>query len=481
MTSTTTSRPALKMFAKIEMDGDMPTAPATTVAPPAATPKPLTFEERRERVVEDREAATAAGFKVATTLFAEGTEVVQLGVENATLSRQAWEKLPEAGKALRELGRRVRAEQREDLVVPSRAVELVGPLGDTVRLAADCDSHAGTEYRLETMGMDEDDEGRKIKGPMSAFDLLCRAQGFGNGASFLRDCSADLRKSTFNARVGEAKPSEMKLRTRTVGGNRGIFAVTGPKYQPLDPDLVVETIAANVPEGARAEVVYHQTEARGVADILFHSDVRPDDYACGEIFKAGFRVRWDDCSRGALNIDALVWRNLCLNLIIVDLAALKLAKVVHAGDFAKRLQAVAAGLSKGTEAIGHFLKRWGFAKADVLDPQAGRVQVVPSKVEDAKTWAECSTEERLAGVFQGLATTGRVPVLVKQIPGLVDAYRKDALTSGDTITRAGVVNALTRYAHESMDRWSGDALERAAGQLTWAQGPVAFQYVSVLG
>jgi hypothetical protein len=47
------------------------------------------------------------------------------------------------------------------------------------------------------------------------------------------------------------------------------------------------------------------------------------------------------------------------------------------------------------------------------------------------------------------------------------------------ISLAGVVNSITRYAHEGMDRWSADALERAAGGLTWHQPQPVFQYVSV--
>lgn len=496
MTNTTNAAAATKLnrFARIEIDGVTP--PAKTDAeimeairglgPVIEIPvvkAPQTEAERAERVVADREAATAAGFKVKDVIFTEGQAVVSLGVENAAISRAEWAELPEAKVALKELARMVRAEQREDLVVSSHAVELTGGNGDHLTLGQACDQRAGESFKIETMGIEVDEAGKvtKAAGPMSAFDLLCRQNEIGNGASFLRECSPGLRKATYNARIGEGPDREMKLRTRTVGGTKGVFAVTGPKYQPLDPDLVMDTIIANLPDGGRADVVYHQSEARGVADVIFHSDVRPEDYACGEIFKAGLRIRWDDCSRGALNLDALVWRNLCLNLIVIDLATLKLAKVVHAGDFAKRLAAVAQGLAKGKEAIGHFVKRWGFAKGEELSTETGRISIVPSKVDDAKTWGECSVDERVAGIMAGLSTTGRVPVRIAQIPGLVEAYRKDTLTGGDTITRAGIVNAVTRYAHESLDRWSADALERAAGSMTWDAKPVAFQYVSVLG
>lgn len=491
--STTTSpafvsAPAPRFLARLDMDlpATPPAAPAPVELTPendpcgdrAAEPPTMTFDERQAHIIEDREALERAGFTVPEALFAEGTAVIRLGVENARISRLEWEAKPRAEDALRALAATVAAEGRRD----------IDTTADALILDASDHLHIGQGdggYRIES-GLD----GAKRTRTSSAWELIARQADMGNGHAFMADMSGTLRSATFNARrdelkAADPKPIGFKARTRNIGGKPTIYAAASPKYRALDPDTFADTIIQALPPGARADIVYHQGEARGIADIIFHSDLDARNFSCGEVFKAGMRLGWDDCTRGALTADAIFERNLCLNLIVIGLGSLRMAKIIHSGDLASRLAGISKGITESADAIGHFIQKWTAAERTELSPQAGTIRTLPSKLEakgdKAKAWEDCTQEERLTGIYTGLATAERLPIAIKQIPALVAAHGRDPMASPTTITLASAINAITRHAHEgeNMDRWSGDALERAAGLLTWATKPIEFQFAHV--
>jgi len=111
-------------------------------------------------------------------------------------------------------------------------------------------------------------------------------------------------------------------------GGCEIFSVVGPRYSPLDIDVIATQVHQIVPKDARAEVLYDGYRAR--LSVLFHSNIQPEHCVAGEIFKAGVSITTADDGTGAIRIAAQVWRNLCRNLIIVDLSQQTMA-VRHVG------------------------------------------------------------------------------------------------------------------------------------------------------
>lgn len=431
-----------------------------------AAPELQTFEQREARIVEDRLAAEAAGFKVAKTVYTEGQSVIDLGIENAVKSRQAWEALPTVGRAADALMIQIASETRRDVIIPA------------------------TEVAMKDDGTLSHDllEGRApIADP--AFRDLCSLGGYGFGATYLlKNCDGALRAENVNRQARGASPeSKVCLRTRQEerGHGREVFAAVSDSYTAVDIDTIVPLLLAAMPDDARADVTYQRAEARGVIDVLFHSSVRAEDYACGEMFKAGIRVKWDDAGHGAIKVDALIWRNLCLNLIIVDTAVVNVGKVIHIGALEKKTDQLRQAFAKANDALGHFVKAWGFAKKEIVEPKP--IALKKSKVlkaenqPTAKPWEACSVDERVEGLVNGMVLVGQLPTLAKaDVAGIVTSYWKDEVTGTKDITRAGVVNAVSRWAHQGMDRWSGDALERAAGLMTWATNEaMPFQYAYV--
>jgi hypothetical protein len=261
---------------------------------------------------------------------------------------------------------------------------------------------------------------------------------------------------------------------------RNVFAVLSPKYMPIDLSEVAEKLLrVDAFRDAKIDISYDWTSTQAVLDVTFHTDIDAGNASCGEYFKAGVRFKTADNGGCSLSASSYLVRNLCLNFIILDEAEIKLDRIVHKGSKQSRLDRLANAASAGSKSIEHFASKWTAASRLIIDdPRELDARV--KKNEDVKAWAECSTIERVAGLVHGYSKAGCLPPLTQHdVSGIASAYFKDEITHGASISLSGIINSITRYAHEDMDRWSGDALERAAGSLTWNQPQPVFQYVAV--
>ena len=285
--------------------------------------------------------------------------------------------------------------------------------------------------------------------------------------------------------TGEAlaawQPQRLTLRTRAsvlpkyakphdARAPREVFAVVSPSYTAFDVDKIARAIALAMPAEAKAEITYDGQRAS--FDIRFHSKVKPEHYVAGEFFRGGIRVRTDDTGGGAVQVSSTVWQNLCLNLIVIDEQTQGLARIRHVGSVAELARRLGEALKKAKSTLAHFLKAWDYAIEDKLTPATldhdDDVEV-PVRIEDA-----------LPGIFNGLAERELVPLKHRAaaIPQLMRMYEKDTSAAAGP-TRAAIVNAITRYAHEvNDDPWHEDELERAAGQLLYRRGQL-LPYVPV--
>jgi hypothetical protein len=319
--------------------------------------------------------------------------VVDWGVRNADASRKDWEAQPPIQGALHNLADTVRAERRSDRTVNTGSIRM-DKQGRIV------DPATGERFAVEP----------------EAFGQLC------------------------NAAQGPWAAKDMVLRTRESEAGRVIFAAVSEKYRTYDTDTIARQLADVMPESGRGDVFYNGSRMQ--VDATWHSDIKPESYVAGEFFKAGMRVRSSDTGGGSLQGSAMLWRNLCLNLIIVDQSTVGLFRMRHLGRVNMAAK-VAQGMRKGQQVIRYFTEKWNAARADDLT-EAGRVFNLADTSEPVPTE---SLTDLMWGAF--LAEQRRESIAIKrgEVGDVMAAWQKEPEAN-----RAGFANALTRAAPGACSR-----------------------------
>ena len=409
----------------------------------------------------------------------------ETGVANARASRIEHENKPLVIDACTDLIGRIRAEKRRMVVVPSASIGM----HEDGRLALSDNNIIGGETVLPSR---------------SAFNSMLTRLGIG-GADYLARLPAKARAANINfwqsiisgsdpemakeaAQIAESMGREpagtaeaCAFRVRENGGKSEAFAVVSPEYAPFDADLIADavrrtcmvsrpmstsldgkTFVADL-KAARGRMTYDGAKSR--FEVMFHSNIQPEGYVAGEFFKAGVLIRTDDTGAGACKVVPVVWQNLCLNLIILDTCKGDEVSIRHVGSVTKLTRQFEAAFAKSLDKIGHFLKAWGYAcKENML-------------TATRRAWAKCPVSETkaLPGLFNGMlqtklvTTPGRRRDIVDELVRQWHADNSGAKANG--LTRASLVNALTRYAHtiQMDDPWAEDEIQRSAGRLLFAK------------
>ena len=424
------------------------------------------------RAFADQEAAEKAGFSLDAPIYALGTPVNSTGVANVNISRKEFLDTPFVPKACEDFIARIEGEDRKDVLVQKRDVRM---------------SSAG---KLVT-GYETKDEARFVMNK-DAFGSLCSRFGVG-GSDYLQKCWPKLRAININEwakeikvredkaieefakqpkRVGRGRkksvePDVLNIRTRINSNNadREIFGIVTDSYTTFDIDKAAKALQKAAPADARCSIVYDGRKTR--FEVLFHSDVMANEYVAGEIFKAGVVIKTADDGTGSIKISPTVWRNLCKNLIIISEAGIPIANIRHIGDVEKLAAKFQEGFEESLDRLEHFRKAWGFAVGeDVVERSEATTE------EDIKG---LSLEEALPGFFNAMIVRDLVPVRGYRRPEavkkLVMAYDLDPANTPGVITRSGIVNAITRFAHEydQPDPWAVDDLQSAAGALLFGR------------
>lgn len=476
-------------------EDDTEPPPDTQPAPPAMVAKRLTLVPRDSdppppppviaggcfdavgaaRSEADAEAARAAGYTVARTVYTRGTRVIQDGIDNARSSRLDWAKQPLVEEYCRDFARVIAEEERADVQAPLTEISMaqtgliVGPDGPLIPTRR---AIHGLANRLELKGASYLSD---------SCDPPLRADNFNRQIDKWVNTEAETAKESTIVRAaylaaGErppapSKPKEVVLRTRNAPAGsvatREVFAAVSPGYGAFDVDKVADAIAqaANL-DGARGTVDYDGQRARFT--LLYHSDVQPENYVAGEFFKAGIVIKTDDTGAGSIHVDGCIWQNLCLNLIIVDRSIVRLDSIRHVGTVDGMAARFGEALQKALGSLAAFKQRWGFACAADVVEQAKEVEPEVLRY---------TSDDIMAALFRGAMDRQLVPVPRKPatVDALMDLWREDA-SSARVVTpysRAAYVNAFTAYAHRANDdAWKGDAISRAAGRVLVSNRPL---------
>lgn len=382
------------------------------VAMPATLPGAVS-EVAQLRIVQQEKSLRDAGFALAPPLFAAGTRVLPLGDDNFRIERKRVEALPRFRDAADLVSAQVRTEDREDIKASTSDIAM----DEDGRLVVD-----GVSMAMETGG----------------FLQLATLGGFGIGSRYLaQNCTPDLRAQNVNRQLQMQRERDLVLRTRrSPSGARQVFATVTPSYAAVDTDEVLGTVAAWLTD-TRAEVRY---DGVGVAATALWMPDSIVDLAAGDVFKVGVQLRTDDSGKGRIRLAGVAWRNLCLNLIVIDVGEVEVVALVHRGDRERIIAQVRDGVEKARGTVAHFLQAWGYARSVKVDAELRIRQIV--------------AEQKL----QARGAKDRDAV----VEALLDAWHVEP---GDTL--ADVANALTRAAHQQAT-WPLDfreELERHAARL----------------
>jgi hypothetical protein len=307
------------------------------------------------------------------------------------------------------------------------------------------------------------------------------------GTNYLAKCKPELRAVNINhhardmmerevAAIAKAEADGDKVPERglTVVGTRRVldaegglveaYRVVSDSYTAYDVNKVAEAIQLAAPANAHGTVSYDGTRAK--FEIVYHSDVDASEYVAGEIFKACVVIKTDDTGRGGLHVFAALYSNLCLNLIIIDRSVQQIDVMRHVGSVEALAHKFRKAFDQAMEAIEPFIAAWGEAAHEDVIARAVTTEVMESPLP---------IEVALPGFFSAMISRNLVPVPLhgrkreEVVADLVTAWKADTTGAGPTsgmITRAGLLMAFTRYAHEiEPDPFKGTLIEEAVGSL----------------
>lgn len=414
------------------------------------------------RAMVDEAEAVASGFTLAKPLYSIGTKVIDVGVQNFRRSREEFEAKPKVIEACDAFLARIEQEKRRDSIVRMNEICML-PNGRLTKIQDDRVKNGSVVLAsAKTLGQ-----------------LMAKSALESTGVGYLESCPTLLRAHNVNHWMSVTDPGrEIKLRMRKIV-NEGIvtddsevYAVVSPSYATFDADKIASIVKSVCPEDARAEVLYDGYRTR--INVTFHSDIKPEDCVTGELFKAGIIVKTSDTGDGSIQVSAFVERNLCLNLIVIDQAVQNVVRRRHKGDQDIIAEIVENGIQSAYGKIEGFVKKWGFANKEDLLTNTIDLEIK----NDAMSPKHSLTSELfMAGLFNGMIERELVTVKGKRddaIDNLVSAWNKEPM-----LTRAGAINAVTRYAHEVEQNspWDEDVLQEEAGKLLFSNQPLPWLMV----
>jgi len=335
-------------------------------------------------------------------------------------SRRNWDELPLLAEAIDGIAEHVRSEDRFDETVPLNALSML-------------------EDGQIVLG------GDSIAVEPPAFRQLCQRSGIPGGSTYLTACTPGLRATNLNHWLPRTD-GDVKLRQRQPNGYASLFAAVSPSYVAYDAPALLTEAAEMITDAARVEASYDGLRLRFRA--ILEVDVPISEV--GDVFKAGIEISSADDGTGALKIASVLWRALCLNLMVFSVKRTATVRRVHRGAEVDMAAAMFVGIREAKAAIGPFCNLWTRAKQE---PVANN-------------------------------SNDRIPLLKRlferkllQTPGIRASEAINTILMAwdlePELTQAGLVNAVSRAAHEFP--WpsvaTAEGLELQAGRLLTARLP----------
>lgn len=392
--------------------------------------------EAEKRILVHDEEARKAGFAPATPYFAIGTRLAEVGKDNFRQSRIAFEHMPTVGDAMAELVEQVKSEKRQDFVTDASKI------------------HALKDGRLflakEAEPVLFTDNGFK-----QFVQRLAEHNGVRNPAAYLSDIEPERRARILNEELKNAGDLGFKLRVRQPNGDLQLYASLGPDYPTVDADALAEAVVAkHITDDGRARVVYSGT--RSQIDVLYHSNLAPEDVGVGEFYRAGLRITSDDDGTESVRGKSMLDRALCINLTTASSEQTSVVRR-HIGKVENIMEAVKGAMDINYGQLKFFIEAFTAREKEdvrkILSKGVPKTLIV--KLDTPKPVFEFMFEDKK------WAVSGASPA------DIAEAATTAWLKEEADWSVAGLSNAVSRAAHEG--NWSvpfvGETLEDRAGAL----------------
>jgi hypothetical protein len=408
------------------------------------------------------------GFEVEPELYSVGVHVAHLNdpdYKSARRSQLRHEEKPWAQDVAQQLYNKVIAENRSD----SRPI----PISRT---------------RMRDTGIIATREAGDIVLNGKSFRNLFGRFPCKNGSAYLEDCPPELRAKNYNfwaVEVG-ANPSHkdvdvvFRLRDGKCGA-RTAFAVVSPGYTAFDTHEIARALVDAFPSDAKGSADYNGDRLR--FEGIWHADVNVELPNQDDVFKAGVIVRSDDTGAGSIRVQSVMWRARCRNLMIFDEAIGVDVRIRHTGNHKTLVTNFRKAFNEALDSVNSFRVSW--VRATELRDRDFINQVQGTTNENLST---LTPEAALPGIFNGILERELVPVrgrTVDIVPKLLHMHSQDEARDAYGVSRASVINAFTRYAHQvESDPFAADAIRLRASTLlsnTKGRAPAPLPYVSFTG
>ena len=232
----------------------------------------------------DRDAAKEAGFSPANPVYRQGSRATGM-----RQFREAFDKLPLAQSAALALEKTVADEHRKDETVTQIALRM----DNQGRLAIGArrmpfGSRRAFGSLVARLGMPA---GAATYLP--AVEPTTRAMNVNRWTTGPLTAAEDARKEACTVLNEKFEPETVVIRTRdNANKDREVYGLVSEGYGDFDADKIAEAIRLAVPTNARATVAYDGTRTK--FDVVFFSNIVPEDAVAGEFFQAAVQIRTDD-------------------------------------------------------------------------------------------------------------------------------------------------------------------------------------------
>ena len=199
--------------------------------------------------------------------------------------------------------------------------------------------------------------------------------------------------------------------------------------------------------GAKGKLIYNPDTSNVTFDALWMPD-EVTDLAAGDVFKVGLRLKTNDTGKGSINGGGVSFRNLCLNLIILDKKYVPQFRIRHWGDVQHVEQVLLENFSLLKKGFNVFLQDWGYLNETAIN----KIDIWGQRFETVTDALDYGIKNKEIG--KGIADK----VLVEAL------HTGYAFEQGNTLE--SLVNSLTRGAWEGLlDECERATLEKEAGAL----------------
>ena len=362
-------------------------------------------------------------------LFERGTRVNETGVANFRKIRKEVEALPRGDHAAFAKYQEIRAEGRGDMDVDLSIIE-PGAVPGSI--------HAnGEEFALTPTAWEH-------LFSLAGAPKYAAAHAPYASPAVLTAMLKEYRPTDSRSLVAAFRTGGVEGRALPAGVAGEVYRIASPRYTAADADFVLGSLLStshDLMQGWRGDITYDGEKLS--MDFLSMPD-EVIDLAAGDVFKIGLRLRANDVREGGIVAEIMAWRNRCLNLIVIGRATKEILSLKHMGAIGDIHLGLSSAFAEAEVQFGHFRHQWGIARSEKL--------ITPELPADR--------------FFEGLAASK-----LTSLPGdtaMVKELLLSAWMEEPGYTRADVVNAVTRAAHEGArykDAFTIGKVETEAGSL----------------